>query len=191
MNHSLINRKALLCSIVLSAVFTILLFLSLGGGDSILEYWKLYHLNDMKAGCEHQRALGWGNKKLTVVTYKLTTKALRQQNKVKEAAFEALKKKGKAAVTSYDRKLLCLPYEIKTSDTDSSEVIEVYYEEKGREVKREGWVHKKEHPEGKLCEPCPECGYKYGTSWHFMPVPEEALTFFAFLPDTDIQPAWV
>ena len=24
-----------------------------------LEIWKLYHLNDMNAGCGHQRALGW------------------------------------------------------------------------------------------------------------------------------------
>lgn len=24
-----------------------------------LEAWKLWHLNDMHAGCEHQRALGW------------------------------------------------------------------------------------------------------------------------------------
>ena len=27
---------------------------------SILQVWKRYHLNDMRAGCEHPRALGWG-----------------------------------------------------------------------------------------------------------------------------------
>ena len=72
-----------------------------------LEIWKLYHLNDMQAGCVHQRALGWNN---------------------------------------YD-----------------------------------------EHPS----EPCPECGYKYGSAWLKMEVPKEALEFLASLPDTDKQPAWV
>lgn len=24
-----------------------------------VEYWKAWHLNDLRAGCEHQRALGW------------------------------------------------------------------------------------------------------------------------------------
>lgn len=27
--------------------------------QSILDVWKKYHLNDMRAGCEHQRAEGW------------------------------------------------------------------------------------------------------------------------------------
>ncbi len=25
----------------------------------LLDLWQVYHLNDMKAGCKHQRALGW------------------------------------------------------------------------------------------------------------------------------------
>lgn len=28
------------------------------------QIWEKYHLNDMQAGCKHQRALGWGTKKL-------------------------------------------------------------------------------------------------------------------------------
>lgn len=31
-----------------------------------LDVWKHYHLNDMKAGCVHQEAEGWGDKKLIV-----------------------------------------------------------------------------------------------------------------------------
>lgn len=57
----------------------------------LVQIWKRWHLNDMKAGCEHQRALGW---------------------------------------TSYDK-----------------------------------------HPS----EPCPTCGYKYGTAWLFEAVPDEIL----------------
>lgn len=30
--------------------------------DYFVTVWKRWHLNDMKAGCEHQRAMGWENK---------------------------------------------------------------------------------------------------------------------------------
>lgn len=29
--------------------------------DTFFEVWKRYHLNDLRPGCEHQRALGWEN----------------------------------------------------------------------------------------------------------------------------------
>jgi hypothetical protein len=28
------------------------------------QIWKQWHLNDMRAGCEHQRAEGWGNEQI-------------------------------------------------------------------------------------------------------------------------------
>lgn len=33
----------------------------------IKEIWELYHLNDMKAGCEHQRAEKWEDRRIPVV----------------------------------------------------------------------------------------------------------------------------
>lgn len=30
--------------------------------DVILSFWERWHLNDMRPGCEHQRALGWSDK---------------------------------------------------------------------------------------------------------------------------------
>jgi hypothetical protein len=76
-----------------------------------LETWQRWHLNDMRAGCEHQRA--------------------------------------------------------------------------------EGWVTGKEHPDGLLCEPCPTCGYKYGSAWLKEDVPIEVVKFLAALPDSQVTPAWV
>jgi len=72
-----------------------------------LDLWERWHLNDMKAGCEHQRKLGW---------------------------------------KSYD-----------------------------------------EHPS----EPCPVCGYKYGSAWLREELPESVVEFLQALPETDKQPAWV
>ena len=73
------------------------------------DIWAKYHLNDMKAGCEHQRELGW---------------------------------------------------------------------------EKDGY---EKHPS----EPCPVCGYRYGTAWKTIQVPPEVLSFLVSLPDTDIIPAWV
>ena len=70
-----------------------------------LEYWHDYHLNHMKAGCEHQREKGWTTERLS--------------------------------------------------------------------------------------EPCPVCGYKYGSAWLFIEVPENVLSFLAGLPKTKQKPAWV
>lgn len=69
--------------------------------------WQRWHLNDMRAGCEHQRELGW---------------------------------------KSYD-----------------------------------------EHPS----EPCPVCGYKYGSKWLKEVVPGAVIEFLKSLPETDVTPAWV
>jgi len=74
---------------------------------ALLLVWKKWHLNDMQAGCQHQREMGW---------------------------------------TKYD-----------------------------------------DHPS----EPCPVCGYKYGSEWLTVEVPEDVLSFLVSLPDADKTPAWV
>jgi len=74
---------------------------------TFVEYWKHWHLNDMRAGCEHQRALGW---------------------------------------KSYD-----------------------------------------EHPS----EPCPTCGYKFGSAWLTEEVPTKVLQWLEALPNSDRVQAWI
>lgn len=76
--------------------------------NKFLDVWRTWHLNDMKAGCEHQRLYGW-------------------------------EKDG------YDK-----------------------------------------HPS----EPCPTCGYKFGTAWNRVDVPNDVLAWLEALPETDKQPAW-
>ena len=95
-----------------------------------VEYWKQWHLNDLQAGCKHQREAKWSDQLLD------TTKE-------------------------------------KTQDNMSI------------------WTYKKDHPRGLLCEPCPTCGYKYGTKWLTMEVPDKVLKFLASLPATDVKPNWV
>ena len=54
-----------------------------------------------------------------------------------------------------------------------------------------GWIPRSEHPAGLLGEPCPTCGYRYGTAWLHEDVPEDILEWLKNLPETTRQPAWV
>jgi hypothetical protein len=57
--------------------------------------------------------------------------------------------------------------------------------------KSTSFLYPSEHAAGVLTKACPECGYKYGTSWKFSAVPKEAIEFLEALPVADRQPAWV
>jgi hypothetical protein len=39
------------------------------------------------------------------------------------------------------------------------------------------WVRRDEHPDGLLSEPCPECGYRFGSAWLYEPIPADVLEF--------------
>jgi hypothetical protein len=54
-----------------------------------------------------------------------------------------------------------------------------------------GHTRPEEHPEGLLTKPCPVCGYRYGTAWRKVDVPDDVLDWLSALPDTKITPAWV
>lgn len=75
-----------------------------------------WHLNDMKAACEHQDELGWDKRPID------PSKPLNTYGRF----FEGQKQ-------------------------DSWNML--------------AWVRRDEHPEGLLSEPCPTCGYRYGTKW--------------------------
>lgn len=102
----------------------------------LVNYWNEYHLNDMKAECDHQRELGW-NKRRIDETKPLGTYGLHFQGQ-RMASLNML-----------------------------------------------GWVKETEHPNGLLGKACPICGYKYGTAWNRVEVPESVLGFFAGLVETD------
>lgn len=103
------------------------------------DVWDRWHLNDMRAGCEHQRAEGWDKRPI-------------DPSKPTNAY-------GNFTATASRNMLV--------------------------------WVSKKDHPHGLLGEPCPTCGYKYGTAWLREELPVEVVEFLTSLPHTDEAPAWV
>lgn len=128
----------------------------------------------MNAGCEHQRKLKWGDKKLTIYHYSLNEKTSLRQDAIKTMVEDQLRVSGKAEMTPDQQKIFNLSYSIKYNENLPKNLRE-YYEVMRTEEKSSGWVEEKEHPEGVLSKPCPKCGYKYGTSWKYKAISKEDL----------------
>lgn len=162
--------------------------------EKLRQVWERWHLNDMRAGCEHQRA--WDvSRKVEVVSYGLTSEAYRLRERTRsDAAAHALKgepfepdatARALAELEDWFRDIYTPP------DADSP--LSGCYEVKRREQKAVGWVRPYEHPEGLLCRPCEVCGYRYGSAWLYEEVPQEVLAWLVQLPDAraGVPSAWL
>lgn len=147
-----------------------------------LEIWKRWHLNDMNPGCEHQRAEGWGKKKIILIKPRLNEWKVRGGVRPGDFPYRLYEKVKIAAAKG---EIYTPKSEAERSWLDGK-IIEIQTEEK-----TSGWVYPREHPDGVLTKPCPVCGYKYGTEWKRVEVPKEVIDFLSSLPSTDKVPAWV
>jgi len=154
------------------------------------EIWKEWHLNDMQAACEHQQKHRWGEKEIEVVTYRLTTEALKERRGLEKTAIAVAAGTASHEFSHEDRALLTAP--ITTHQPpDADGPLSGRYEVSWRETKLTAWVNQDVHPEGVLAKPCPECGYKYGTEWRRKEVPQDVLEWLKELPESKREPAWV
>lgn len=150
----------------------------------MVEIWKRWHLNDVRAECEHQRAAGWLEQASEEVkTYQWTTN--QEADAAKRAAKDAAQKALKAGetftptaeqVAAANRE----SYIETTTDTLPPELAPYYVPSKDStgsgyfahiKTERRGWVRFDKDPRGLLCKPCPECGYKYGSEWKREEIP--------------------
>lgn len=132
-----------------------------------LETWRHWHLNDLRAGCEHQRAAGW---KLCPGHYPSD-----------EDKKSAVRPTCSGAMEPWASHLFDEATIAKAKTMLEAAGYNVYKAQRERYHCRED----------KLSQPCPVCGYKMGTAWLFEAVPEDVLTFLSHLPDTTVTPAWV
>jgi hypothetical protein len=161
----------------------------------LAEIWHRWHLNDMRAGCEHQRAefdagrmlelqeLTWGdayNKaRGRAVSGEMTPGEYREHQR-RTVIVERL-------TIAMDR-----PKHPDLWGEDGEEMLRADMVKLGkREVRAAGWVSYREHPEGLLSRTCPTCGYRYGTAWLHEDVPPEVLEEIKAFPDARITPAWI
>lgn len=159
-----------------------------------LAIWKRWHLNDMRAGCEHQRdwpldeelelvELSWGDP-----YYRLRRQA--EDGALYAAQYEEyarLHRLVQLATTAINRP--------KHPDLWGAEIQALldqgWLKVDKIEKKTARWTRPSEHPRGLLAQPCDECGYKYGTAWLYEPVPDDVIEFINRLPHADRVPAWV
>ena len=164
------------------------------------DIWKRWHLNDLKAACEHQRELGWeaeAAQKVTVYHYQLTAEARKKKDEAEKAALDALRK-GETFTPSEEQVMFAaLPL---WAESVGEELGSPHYEPKkclysgdkgATETNTRGWIRYDENPIGILCKPCPVCGYKYGSSWLKEEVPQDVIDWLFSLPETTVTPAWV
>ena len=151
-----------------------------------------WHLNDMKAACEHQEKLGWGHGKdialtadaLTPVQKEVFEKEImaRYEEKVKREVIKTIMawtEDPQGRVGLYTRVFNKTPSisDIQQMLTHGNVTSRKAHEFVRGEVKKthKPEVFRAEIFEDSLRAPCPECGYRYGTSWLVRKLPEEII----------------
>ena len=151
----------------------------------MVEVWDEWHMNDMHAECEHQRAAGWREiavKKVTIYNWTQTMKTFERRKKIEEDAMERLIQCGIAKLSEEDQKIVTLKHSFSSQLSVLPDSIAEYYDlekqtgySRPSEEKALGWLSPEEHPEGILGKPCPVCGYKYGSAWKTVELPPEII----------------
>jgi len=167
--------------------------------QKFLEVWDKWHLNDMRAACEHQRAAGWqeiARERVKIYTWTLKPEYIDQQKALEAEAVERMTSTGRAVETfkAEEARIVKLPYSIKTTAPELAGWDLKYYQpaRSGHiEEKARGWLSVDEDERGILSKPCEVCGYKYGSSWLKEELPPEVIEFIGSLPETSKTPAWV
>jgi len=155
--------------------------------------WERWHLNDMRAGCEHQRQLNT-HEKVEIVRYILTTEAYRLREATQGRLAESAALGTLAVMSDTERALVLLRnwYEDIYTPPDADSPLSGCYKVHARETKTVGMTYPKEHPKGILGVACPECGYKYGSARLFEAVPDSVLDELCALPaaEKELPGAW-
>ena len=145
----------------------------------IYDMWIKYHLNDMKADCEHQRAdkefQEQKNKK--IICYKwlhLKPELQKEKDELTKKIKKELSENGKINLSQREKIIHNLKDCIYNHIGDYDEYI---YQHKPEDVeyKDANWIDWNKHTDGLLLKKCPVCGYKYGSSWLYMPIEENDL----------------
>jgi hypothetical protein len=161
--------------------------------------WGAWHLNDMKAGCEHQRADGWdkGEKKIDVETWTIfpytyqRKRAIDESNDPAECARlgEEIGRAQAAFLRACGSNTLQRRGRHLWDDQDRADMAKYGSIEK-TESKSPIWTYPTEHPEGILGKPCPKCDYKYGSAWLYEPLPPAIIAYLESLPVATVRNPW-
>lgn len=160
--------------------------------NELASVWDRWHLNDMRAGCKHQRKSWNLMEAIEVVEYRLTPEARKLQR-------EALSECSRAGVAGTVPQLSAAGGALVDLDMNYREVYEApdadsplsgCFEPGKRETKAACWVYPHQHPRGLLCKPCEVCRHKYGSKWLREDVPSDVLEWLHGLPESSFACPW-
>lgn len=155
--------------------------------------WERWHLNDMRAGCAHQRE--WPTD--APVTLRPLTWGP-EYHRLRRAAEDGTMTPERFAtwretVARVERLTLGFypPKAPELWGPDGERALaEGLVKIEREDTKTAGWVSPAEHPAGLLGKPCGECGHRYGSAWLFEPVPADVIEWLATLPGREYLPGW-
>lgn len=164
--------------------------------------WDRWHLNDMNACCEHQRAAGWLEQAREIVTFynwSLNTETLIRKQGLEKECKQRLHKGEAVQLVGEELEIYNLESLVTTDPQPSGKYAHLYGPPSAglagivnpTFTKALGWLKPSEHPRGILCKECPECGYKYGSAWLKEEVPAAVLEELRSFPESELTPAWV
>jgi len=158
----------------------------------LLDIWGKWHLNDMQAGCIHQREKWDIRERVELIEWKWSDKYYKMMKQAEN---------GKLSIDNYKTFQTISPDVKKVTiginrDKWISPLVEKlladgWIEEGKKEIKTAGWINESEHPKGLLMKQCPECGYRYGSAWLKTDVPPEIIAQVESWPNADKKPAWI
>ena len=165
-----------------------------------LDIWQKWHLNDMKANCVHQVGPEWTPQDVILYNFELNEETEKAVKKAKDNALQVLTDGKPFSPSKGQIKITALKRTIKHHASKLPKSISNYYQfavkkydwqDGPTETKSTSWLDENEHPKGYLSKACPVCGYKYGSAWNRVEVPQDVIDFVQSLPDTDQTPAWI
>lgn len=163
--------------------------------------WKAWHLNGTRAGCEHQRALGWkicpGHTSQEPFHVEVVERLQEQENEARQAKKDAETLRRLCTDHDITGPLWSGMIDLAAKLDDAADAVKAKLPKLGEGPSkmygtsrptisyRCGQSERFPMPCGQpdaLSKPCPECGYKFGTSWLFEEVPAEVVEFLDSLP---------
>lgn len=189
------------CISALDEVVTFALGWSRELAQRFKDAWQRWHLNGMRAGCEHQRAAGWktcpghhSSEPFHVEVVDLLEKRGDEARQLKKDA-DTLRRVCEQHDVQGDTRAAMI--DLAATLDDASAAIKgqlpklgegprkVYGAQRPTIEYRCGQNERLPMPCGApdaLSKPCPECGYKFGTAWLFEEVPADVVEFLDSLP---------
>lgn len=163
--------------------------------ERLTEIWGEHHLNDMHAGCPHQKGADWDTTKyLKFTSYNWGPKFLEYRTLAHRGKLPIAQEVWKDIMERVERITVAVvspKHPVLLTDGDHQLIADGFVKEGKSKTHAANWVYPEQHPEGFLTKPCPTCGHKYGSGWLFEEVPEDVLQWLYDLPETQLQPAWI